>query len=457
MESKQIDRTIPFNEDAEKSVLGAVLLDSNNMSTIQEKLKTDDFYKRAHRMIFNAMEIVHDQNGGIVDPVPLMEQLDAHDELTNVGGSSYILDLANFTPSAGNIEQYISIVRDKSILRQLISASEKISMDAYTEKKDISVIIDSAERRIMEIGEDTQSDRPQKIKDLILQANERLIELMEQDSEIVGLPSGYIDLDRVTKGFHPDQFIVIAARPAVGKTAFALNIAQNVATKEDTAVAVFSLEMSALDMVFRMLSAEGNILASNMQTGKLTSEEWSSFTVAMDTLEKAEIYIDDSSISIVEIRAKCRRLKLENPNLGLIIIDYLQLIEGTGQENRQQEVSAISRQLKQLAMELQVPVIALSQLSRGVEQRQNKRPMLSDIRESGSIEQDADVVAFLYRNDYHQHEDEDDDREDEMVPDNTVEVIIAKNRRGANDTVRLLFARDYNKFSSLSYVPEPQY
>ena len=251
-----------------------------------------------------------------------------------------------------------------------------------------------------------------------------------------------------------DRLIILAARPSVGKTAFALNIAQNVATRFSIPVVIFSLEMNALDMVYRMICAEGNINASNLRTGQLTDDEWSSLTVATDTLKDAPIFIDDSAgIKVSEIRAKCRRLKQENPNLGLIVIDYLQLIDGNGRENRQQEVSEISRQLKKLAKELGVPVLALSQLSRGLEQRQNKRPILSDIRESGSIEQDADIVAFLYRDDYHQKDEEEPDKQDDL-PDNVVEVIIAKNRAGARDTVKLLFKKEYNKFSSLSFKTE---
>ncbi len=293
------------------------------------------------------------------------------------------------------------------------------------------------------------------MRHLIAEAFDNIVKLAEEKRDIVGLPTGYIDLDKVTSGFHPDQLIIIAARPSVGKTAFALNIAQNVATKSKVPVVVFSLEMGAVDLVYRMICAEGNINASNLRTGQLTDDEWKSFTVATDILKDAPIFIDDSAgIKVSEIRAKCRRLKQENPDLGMIVIDYLQLIDGTGRENRQQEVSEISRQLKRLAKELGVPVIALSQLSRGLEQRQNKRPILSDIRESGSIEQDADIVAFLYREDYHQQDGDEDSGYQDDLPDNTVEVILAKNRNGARDTVKLLFKKEYNKFSSLSFQHE---
>lgn len=275
--------------------------------------------------------------------------------------------------------------------------------------------------------------------------------MAQNDEEITGLPTGYQALDKMTAGLQKEELIILAARPAVGKTAFALNIAQNVGTKTDNTVAIFSLEMGAESLVSRMLCAEGSIEASHLRTGQLTDDEWRNLIVAMGSLSRASIYIDDTpGIKISEIRARCRKLAQERGNLGLILIDYLQLIEGTGRESRQQEVSEISRQLKKLAKELKVPVIALSQLSRGVEQRQDKRPVLSDIRESGSIEQDADIVAFLYRDDYYQREGDEDENGEEPQNDNVIEVIIEKNRSGARGTVELLFIKEYNKFSSLS-------
>ncbi len=280
---------------------------------------------------------------------------------------------------------------------------------------------------------------------------ENIDQLAQNNEEITGLPTGYAALDKMTAGLQKEELIILAARPAVGKTAFALNIAQNVGTKTDRSVAIFSLEMGAESLVNRMLCAEGSIEASHLRTGQLSEEEWRNLIVAMGSLSNASIYIDDTpGIKISEIRARCRKLAQEKGNLGLILIDYLQLIEGTGRENRQQEVSEISRQLKKLAKELKVPVIALSQLSRGVEQRQDKRPVLSDIRESGSIEQDADIVAFLYRDDYYQREGDEEDGGEEPQNNNVIEVIIEKNRSGARGTVELLFIKEYNKFSSLS-------
>ncbi len=455
MELKHIEKSLPFSIEAEKSVIGALLIDSMKMGSVQAILEEDDFYKRSHQIIYDAMNKVFDKNG-VIDPVTLMNQLDSYDELENIGGQDYILDLASYTPTSANIEQYALIVKEKSTLRRLISASNTIMTEAYAEGDEVDNIVDRSEKLILSIGENSQSNKPREMKEIVAEAFEKVVQLSEEKREIVGLPTGYIDLDRMTSGFQPDQLIILAARPSVGKTAFALNIAQNVGTKSKVPVVIFSLEMGAVDLVFRMICAEGNIHASNLRTGQLTEEEWKSFTVATDVLKDAPIFIDDSAgIKVSEIRAKCRRLKQENQELGLIVIDYLQLIEGSGQENRQQQVSEISRQLKMLAKELSCPVMALSQLSRGLEQRQNKRPILSDIRESGSIEQDADIVAFLYREDYHQQEgDEDDGHEDEM-PDNTVEVILAKNRSGARDTVKLLFKKEYNKFSSLSFASTP--
>lgn len=455
MEVNQLEKALPLSIEAEKSVIGALLIDSMKMGSVQAILQEDDFYKRSHQLIYDAMNKVFDKNG-IIDPVTLINQLDSYDELENIGGQDYILDLASYTPTSVNIEQYASIVKEKSTLRRLISASNAIISDAYAEGDEVDNIVDRSEKLILSIGENSQSNKPREMKEIVAEAFEKVVQLSEEKREIVGLPTGYIDLDRMTSGFQPDQLIILAARPSVGKTAFALNIAQNVGTKSKVPVVIFSLEMGAVDLVFRMICAEGNIHASNLKTGQLTEEEWKSFTVATDTLKDAPIFIDDSAgIKVSEIRAKCRRLKQENQDLGLIVIDYLQLIEGTGKENRQQEVSEISRQLKKLAKELSCPIIALSQLSRGLEQRQNKRPILSDIRESGSIEQDADIVAFLYREDYHQQEGDEDEGHDDDMPDNTVEVILAKNRSGARDTVKLLFKKEYNKFSSLSFAPTP--
>jgi replicative DNA helicase len=354
------------------------------------------------------------------------------------------------------MEHYAKIVEQKSILRNLIRTATEIVTKGYEEGDELAAILDEAERSILEVSEKRSRSGFLSISEVLNTSIARIDELYQNDEEITGLPTGYKALDKMTAGLQKEELIILAARPAVGKTAFALNIAQNIGTKTDKTVAIFSLEMGAESLVNRMLCAEGSIDASNLRTGNLSEEEWQNLIVAMGSLSKASIYIDDTpGIRVAEIRAKCRRLKQEKGELGLILIDYLQLIEGTGRESRQQEVSEISRQLKKLAKELDVPVMALSQLSRGVEQRQDKRPVLSDIRESGSIEQDADIVAFLYRDDYYDREEGDDEEEADMAgQDNIVEVIIEKNRSGARGTVKLLFIKEYNKFSSLAYCPD---
>ena len=359
--------------------------------------------------------------------------------------------MALAVPTAANIVYYAKIVEEKSLLRTLIQTATGIVTKGFEQGEEVQTILDDAERSILEVSEKRNRSGFLSIAEVLNSTIENIDRLAQNNEEITGLPTGYQGLDKMTAGFQPEELIILAARPAVGKTAFALNIAQNVGTKTDRSVAIFSLEMGAESLVNRMLCAEGSIEASHLRTGELSEEEWSNLIVAMGSLSRANIFIDDTpGIKISEIRAKCRKLAQEKGNLGLILIDYLQLIEGNGKENRQQEVSDISRQLKKLAKELKVPVIALSQLSRGVEQRQDKRPVLSDIRESGSIEQDADIVAFLYRDDYYEREGGDDDDGNEPKNDNVIEVIIEKNRSGARGTVELLFIKEYNKFSSLS-------
>lgn len=455
MELVSNERVMPHDTLAEQSVLGALLVDPSKMGTVQAVLEKDDFYRQSHKLMFEAIEKVFDRDGSF-DIGNIQIYLDANDALENIGGAEYLVEVISKAPSTVYVENYANTVKSNSILRKLIVSSTQIMNDAYAAGEDVQDVLDKSEKLILSIGENNHSNRPKEMQKLVQEAFERIIELSETQTDVVGLPSGYADLDKLTSGFQPDQLIILAARPSVGKTAFALNIAQNVATKSKVPVIIFSLEMGAIDMVNRMICAEGNIHAGNLKTGQLTEDEWNSLTVAADTLREAPIFIDDTAgIRVSEIRAKCRRLKQEHPELGLIVIDYLQLIEGSGQENRQQEVSEISRQLKKLAKELGVPVIALSQLSRGLEHRQNKRPMLSDIRESGSIEQDADIVAFLYREDYHQQEGDEEVEHNDDLPDNSVEIIVAKNRSGARDTVRLLFTKEYNKFSSLTFAEIP--
>lgn len=455
------DQTPPQNIEAEKAVLGAIFLNTDALVDAMEQIQADDFYRRAHQLIFQVMIDLNDRDEAI-DAVTVTDGLTRQNQLEDVGGVNYIAELASSVPTAANVTYYAKIVREKSTLRKLIQTATRIVTDGYAEDEPVSDILDSAEQAIMSVSESTNQSGFKVIKDVLNSTFEDIDRLSQQEDTVTGLSTGYRDLDKITTGLHEDELMILAARPAVGKTAFALNIAQNVGTKTDKAVAIFSLEMGAESLVSRMLCAEGSINANHLRTGQLAEDEWQNLIVAMGSLSKAKIFIDDTAgIKMSEIRAKCRRLdKEQNGNLGLILIDYLQLIESGSAENRQQEVSAISRSLKKLAKELHVPVIALSQLSRGVEQRQDKRPVLSDIRESGSIEQDADIVSFLYRDDYYEREDGDDNDggggggQDHTQDVGEVEVIIEKNRSGPRGTVKLLFVKSYNKFSSIAYTPD---
>ncbi|VYT93211.1 Replicative DNA helicase [Enterococcus casseliflavus] len=440
----------PQDIEAEQAVLGAVFLDADAIIDAMEVIAPEDFYRRSHQIIFQAMIQLNDRSESI-DLITLKAEIEKSNSLEDVGGLTYLTELSQASPSAASIAYYAKIVDDKATLRNLIQTASRIVTKGFEQDEDVQSIIDQAEKSILEVSEKRNSNGFQSIAEVLNRTIETIDQLAKNNEEITGLPTGYAALDKMTAGLQKEELIILAARPAVGKTAFALNIAQNVGTKTDRSVAIFSLEMGAESLVNRMLCAEGSIEASHLRTGQLSEEEWRNLIVAMGSLSNANIYIDDTpGIKISEIRARCRKLAQEKGNLGLILIDYLQLIEGTGRENRQQEVSEISRQLKKLAKELKVPVIALSQLSRGVEQRQDKRPVLSDIRESGSIEQDADIVAFLYRDDYYRSEGDDDDEPEEQQNNNVIEVIIEKNRSGARGTVELLFIKEYNKFSSVS-------
>ncbi|MCC9833483.1 replicative DNA helicase, partial [Streptococcus agalactiae] len=437
-------RVQPQDLLAEQAVLGSIFISPEKLIMVREFISPDDFYKYSHKVIFRAMITLADRNDAI-DAATVRNILDDQGDLQNIGGLGYIVELVNSVPTSANAEFYAKIVSEKAMLRDIISKLTDTVNMAY-EGNDSDEIIATAEKALVDINEHSNRSGFRKISD-VLKVNYENLELRsQQTSDVTGLPTGFRDLDRITTGLHPDQLIILAARPAVGKTAFVLNIAQNVGTKQNRPVAIFSLEMGAESLVDRMLAAEGMVDSHSLRTGQLTDQDWNNVTIAQGALADAPIYIDDTpGIKITEIRARSRKLSQEvDDGLGLIVIDYLQLISGTRPENRQQEVSEISRQLKILAKELKVPVIALSQLSRGVEQRQDKRPVLSDIRESGSIEQDADIVAFLYRDDYYRREGEE---AEEIVEDNTVEVILEKNRAGARGTVKLMFQKEYNKFS----------
>ena len=453
------DNLPPQNIEAEQAVLGAIFLNTDALADAMEYVEADDFYKRSHQLLFQAMVDLNN-NSEAIDVLTVQNYLSTNNQLDDVGGVAYIAELATSVPTAANAGYYAKIVEEKSMLRRLISTATNIITQANNNDEDVPSLLDSAERQIMDASERKNRSGFREIKDVLNEALNDVDRLSQQSEDITGLPTGYREFDKITAGLQPDNLIILAARPAVGKTAFALNIAQNVATSTDTSVAIFSLEMSAESLVNRMLCAEGSINANHLRTGQLDEGEWQNLIVAMGALSNTSIFIDDTpGIKMAEIRAKCRRLAKEKGNLGLVVIDYLQLIEGSNKESRQQEVSEISRQLKKLAKELGVPILALSQLSRGVEQRQDKRPVLSDIRESGSIEQDADIVAFLYRDDYYERGDSksDDNEDDEPLNQDVgeVELIIEKNRAGARGTVKLLFIKSYNKFSNISYAQEP--
>ncbi|MGG0656085.1 replicative DNA helicase [Rummeliibacillus pycnus] len=446
MNDPQLDRVPPHNQEAEQSIIGAIFLEPQALITASEILIPEDFYRSAHQMIFQTMLRLSDQ-GKAIDIITVTEELSSHNELEDVGGISYITEIANAVPTAANVGYYAQIVSEKATLRRLIRVATKIVEDGYLREDEVDALLSEAESKVMEVANRKNSGDFKHVKDVLVETYANIEQLQNRKGDITGIPTGFRDLDRLTAGFQRGDLIIVAARPSVGKTAFALNVAQAVGTQTEENVAIFSLEMGAEQLVMRMLCAEGNIDAQVLRTGALNSEDWRKLTMATGTLSRAGIYIDDAAgVRVSEIRAKCRRLKQER-GLGMILIDYLQLIQGNGGAgaNRQQEVSEISRSLKALARELEVPVIALSQLSRGVEQRQDKRPMMSDLRESGSIEQDADIVAFLYREDYYDKETEDA---------NTIEIIIAKQRNGPTDTVKLAFKKEFNKFVSVDWSAE---
>ncbi|WDF82622.1 replicative DNA helicase [Lacticaseibacillus pabuli] len=456
MDQPAMSRQMPQNNEAEKAVLGAILIDSQRMADAQEYVTADDFYQRKHQLIFTAMTALSDRDEAI-DNLTVQAELERTGNLEDIGGAGYLIELADAVSTVTHISYYAQIVKQKATSRRLIQAASAIADRGFDDQDDPEEQLEEAEETISRISQGGGQDF-RRISDVLNSAMTDIDQLMQQSEDVTGLATGFPDLDHITTGLHQDELVVIAARPGMGKTAFALNIAQNVGTKTNEAVAIFSLEMGAESLVNRMLCSEGSINANHLRTGQLTEEETRNLIVAMGSLARTNIYFDDTpGIRVGEIRAKCRRLARQpDTHLGLIVIDYLQLIEGTGKENRQQEVSEISRQLKKLAKELHVPVIAMSQLSRSVEQRQDKRPVLSDIRESGAIEQDADIVAFLYREDYYRDEDGDDSDADQDPEDQDVgemEIIIEKNRSGARGTVKLLFVKSLNKFSSIAYQP----
>ena len=436
-------KVLPHNIASERAVLGSILINPDKIVTVSEYLKSDDFYSPANRLLFKIMQGLFER-GEAIDTLTIKSALEVNDNLQKIGGIPYLAEIVNAVPTSSHAEHYAKIVAKKSQLRSIIGNLSDSIENAYDEDMDVDEIIAKAEQSLIAVSQSSNKSSFRPIHDVLLENHVKIEERSNNTSQITGIESGFYDFDKLTTGLHEDQLIILAARPAMGKTAFALNIAQNVATKSNKAVAVFSLEMGAESLVERMLSAEGTIINHHIRTGNLTVDEWQRLIYAQGQLAEAPIYIDDTAgIKIGDIRARVRRLSQETDSLGLIVIDYLQLIQGSRSVNRQQEVSEISRQLKIIAKELKVPVIALSQLSRSVEQRQDKRPILSDIRESGSIEQDADIVAFLYRDDYYQQPKEG------QPESNVTELILAKNRHGSLGTVKLYFHKEYTKFSSM--------
>ncbi|HOJ10884.1 MAG TPA: replicative DNA helicase [Clostridiales bacterium] len=435
-----LGRIPPQNIEAEQSVLGSMLLDKEVIPVVIEILKKEDFYRDDNAEIFDAIMDLFDK-GEPVDIITTAEQLKLRGTLEKTGGLEYLTNIATGVHTTANAKYYANIIEEKSILRKLIRASSEITGMSYEAAEEVSIILDTAEKNIFDILQKRSSKGFYHVKEILVDTFNRLEELYNNKDYITGVPSGFVDLDYKTSGFQNSDLILIAARPAMGKTAFALNIAQYASVYKKIPVAIFNLEMSKEQLVNRLLCSEALIDSQKMRTGSLEDEDWDKIARTLGPLSEAPIYIDDTpGSSVMEIRAKCRRLKLEK-NLGLVVIDYLQLMQGRGRtENRQQEISEISRSLKILAKEINVPVITLSQLSRAPEARTDHRPILSDLRESGAIEQDADMVMFLYRDDYYNPETE---------KKNIAEVIIAKHRNGSTGTVELIWLGQYTKFGNL--------
>ncbi|WP_276838241.1 replicative DNA helicase [Anaerovibrio lipolyticus] len=439
-----IDRVPPQNIDAEQAVLGAMLIKKEAIAEVSQILRPEDFYRDAHKIVYEAMLTLFNKNEP-ADIVTVSDYLNNENLMEKVGGVTFITALANTVPTAANVTYHAKIVREKSDLRHLINTATDIAGMAYESSDDVADVIDKSEKMIMEVANRQNVSAFTPMRDIVMETFDKINVLYESKGGLTGIPCGFTDLDKLTSGLQASDLILVAARPSMGKTAFTLNIGAHVALKEHKNVAFFSLEMSKQQLVQRMLCSEGGIDSQKLRKGELDKTDWSKLVNVANKVAEAPLYIDDTAgITVMELRSKARRLKAEK-GLDLIIIDYLQLMQGrTGKgatDNRQQEISEISRSLKAVARELNVPVIALSQLSRSVESRQIKRPMLSDLRESGSLEQDADIVMFLYREDYY---------DPETVNKNITEVIVAKHRNGPVDTVKMFFKKEFTRFNDLS-------
>ncbi len=442
------DTLPPQSVEAEEAVLGAILKQPNVLNKVVEMLRPDSFYMPAHRHIYEAMKHLYDSNENI-DIVSVSETLNYSSKLESVGGRAYINDLLANTVTTANVKYYAKIIMENAIKRSLISAGSEIVASGYEKQMTVDEALDSAERLIFDIASKKSTSDLVHVKDIVLDTYQRIEYNYEHKGELTGVATKFYELDAMTNGLHKSDLIIIAARPAMGKTAFVLNIAQNVAIQSKVPVAIFSLEMSKQQLMQRMLCSEAEVDTQRLKTGNMQSKDWEKLANAMNEFSQAPIYIDDTSgCTITDLRAKCRRLKMKEKNLGLIVIDYLQLMEGSGREDRMQQISAISRGLKVLARELDVPVIALSQLSRAVESRTDKRPMLSDLRESGAIEQDADIVMFIYRDDYYKKVEEEGEEAAAKSANGESEIIIAKHRNGPVGSVKLLFQGNITKFKN---------
>ena len=432
----------PQNLDAEESVLGAMMISPGAIGAVSEVLDASDFYRESHARIYRAALALY-AKGEPVDAITLVDELEERGELDEIGGRVRIHELAALVPASGNAGHYARIVREMATLRGLINAGAEISRLGWDRPGDAGDLVDRAEQVVFDLSQARVTGEFSHIDELLKEGFERITALYEAGADITGVPSGFRDLDRLTSGFQPGNLIIAAARPSMGKSALGLCMAANLAVRHETPVAIFTLEMSKSEVTQRLMCSEAKVESNRLRTGKLGPDDWPRLTAACDKLAKAPIYVDDTgSITMMEIRSKARRLKTRESNLGLIVVDYLQLMtSGATVENRVQEVSQISRNLKVLARDLDVPILAMSQLSRAVEQRHDKRPILSDLRESGSIEQDADLVMFIYRDEYYNEESD---------QQGLAEVILAKHRNGPTDAVKLSFLKRYAKFADLA-------
>jgi replicative DNA helicase len=438
------DRTLPHSLDAEKSVLGAILIQNEAFNQAAELIDAHDFFRDAHRRIFDRM-VALSERGDAIDFITLKEELSRAGELDEVGGPAYLASLTDGVPRSANVEYYARIVKEKSTLRSLIHSANKILIEAYEAEQEPDLLLDEAERAIFAIAEDRIRQGFVPLKDLVQSSFEKIEKLHEQKGAVTGVPSGFADLDELTTGFQPSDLVVVAARPSMGKTSLVLNIAQHVTTHSPMTVGFFSLEMSKDQLFIRLLTSEARIDAHRFRSGMLSEKDYGKLSHALGVLAQARMFIDDTaSVGVLEMRAKARRLKAEH-GLDLLIVDYLQLMQGRGRfESRQQEVSTISRSLKGLAKELNVPIIALSQLSRAPEGRGDHKPQLSDLRESGAIEQDADVVLFIYRAEVY------DKEQTKPEEQGIAEIIVGKQRNGPIGTVKLSFLNQYTRFENYS-------